>query len=167
MKTAPVLATAALVVTAVQTLAAPSGWKKYTGPWFSVSTPPAWKAAPKKLLPSEDSAIFTSPDGQARFSVYSPIWNGDPPLIKRDTKTEAEVGRRVSVTKGPHSSTIRVTWLTFKSTDGRWTRSVVDRENVTLNTRLTFGFAYRDQKTYNRYQKTYETFKNSLVQYSD
>jgi hypothetical protein len=160
-------AIATLLALSCQANAAPRGWKKYDGPWFQIYAPPGWKATPKKQLARVDSAVFTSPDGRAQFTLFSPLWNGDPAEIKRDAKRERLVAERSSTIRGDLDSTIRVKWQTFKTLDGRWTRSVVDRENVTLNTRLTFGFAYRDQKTYLRYLKAYETFKGSLVQFAD
>jgi hypothetical protein len=160
------LALTLLVLTSAA-VAAPRVWKRYNGPWFRVYAPLGWKVTSKAKLPSPDSAIFTSPDGRACFTLYSPIWNGDPPEIHRDTKREILVSHRQQMSVDEMKNTIRQNWFTYRTTDGRWTRSVSDHENATLNTRLTFGFAYRDQQAFKRYQPLFVKFKKSVEQFSD
>lgn len=151
---------------------APKGWKKYNGPWFSVYYPATWKAAAGKSPASTgggklDTASFSSPDGRAQFAIYAPMWNGQPTDLNIDTKREKRVSRMVVASTDSIKSKIETRWQTFRALNGGYTRSIVDVENKTLNTRRVLGFRYKDAATYNRYLPQFQKFKSSLIQYTD
>jgi len=153
---------------------APKGWKTFDSPNFSVFYPAGWKVRGVGIKkfgapPDADSVGFTSPDGRAQFALYSPLWNGDPGLLSGNPKREnpvAYLNRTSRSNDGAHSQ-IETVWKTFRALDGTYTRSIVDVENKTLNTRRLFGFRYKDAATYHRFLPRFQRFKASLEQYSD
>ncbi|RYX86201.1 hypothetical protein EON83_02975 [bacterium] len=152
---------------------APKGWKTYDGPWFSVFYPATWKATPGKAPAAtggkSDSAFFTSPDGSAQFAIYSPMWNGTPADLNIDMKKEKQVSLLAtnSTAKDGVKSQITTKWQTFSANNKSYTRSIVDVENKTLNTRRVFGFRYKNAATYRKFSPQFQKFKASLEQYLD
>jgi len=144
---------------------APVGWKTFTGEWFSVFYPANWKAARGQ----NDAALFSSPAGNAQFAVYSPLWNGVPSDLNFDPQREKRVARRIETSRAHDgaNSQIRVRWETVMARNGSYTRSIVDVENTTLNTRRAFSFRYRDAATYRKFLPAFKYFKKSLEQYAD
>lgn len=151
------------------------GFRSFEGAWFSVFYPTKWKAAPGQGSSSSttgaDSAFFSSPDGRAQFAVYSPQWNGDPADLNIDPKREKLVSRKSVASHYDLNPRVQIQietrWQTFRALDGSYTRSIVDRENKTLNARLAFGFKYKDAASYKRYLPLFQLFKASLQQYAD
>ncbi len=152
---------------------APRGFRAFEGAWFSVFYPAKWKAASGKGSSSSaqgaDSAFFSSPDGRAQFAVYSPLWNGNPTALNINTKLEKRVSKLQvkSRAKDGVNSQIETRWQTFRARNNSYTRSIVDVENTTLNTRRVFGFKYKNAASYKKYLPLFERFKASLEQYSD
>lgn len=152
---------------------APKGFRSFEGAWFSVFYLAKWKASSGKnsttSVQGADSAFFSSPDGRAQFAVYSPQWNGNPAELNINPKLEKRVSQlkvRSTAKDGMHSQ-IETRWQTFRALNGSYTRSVVDVENKTLNTRRVFGFKYKDAASYKKYLPLFGQFKASLEQYSD
>jgi len=150
--------------------------KKFVGPWFTVNYPATFKARPGKAdwtpeVKESNSAFFLSPDKHVEFYVYSPQWDGEPTDYAPDTQREVVTEKREQTHQekinSENQDTIRVQWVTVKAKDGSYFRSWVDRENVTRHTRYTFGIKYSDQRSYNKYKKQYEAFKQSLEQFAD
>ena len=154
---------------------APRGFRSFEGAWFSVFYPAKWKAAPGQQsttsIQGPDSARFSSPDGRAQFVVYSPQWNGNPTDLNIDAKREKLVSRKSVASHydlNPHARIqIETRWQTFRALNGSYTRSIVDVENQTLNTRHVFGFQYKDAASYKKYLPLFQRFKASLEQYAD
>ncbi len=148
-------------------LRAPKGLKTFDGPNFSVFYPLGWKAQVGKS--DNDAALFSSPDGRAQFAVYSPLWNGNPTDLNINLKREKRVSqlRTKSRAKDSSNSQIETRWQTFRALNGSYTRSIVDVENTTLNTRRVFGFKYKNAAAYKKYLPLFQRFKASLEQYSD
>ena len=158
-----VVAGALLMVCACAALAG-GAWHSYTGPWFKVSVPPGFRTEARELRMAGDRKEFDgvscySPDGAVEFYVYSPQWSGTPKWI---SKRAGE--KQISVsTEGAGAK--KITYLTLKGPKGY--RSYADTRNSQLNTRVVFGFAYRNQAAYKKYRPMYMKFKQSLVQFAD
>jgi hypothetical protein len=149
--------------------------KRFEGAWFTVRYPAAFTVRPGMPGRSSDknqvdSAYFVSPDKKVEFYVYSPQWNGEPTDYALEPKWETLVAKREQTVKkgsGGFNETIRVQWVTVKAKNGAYTRSWVDTENTTLNTRHVFGIKYTDLKSYQKYRAAFEAFKKSLEQFGD
>ena len=145
----------------------PVGWKSFDGPLFSVYYPAKWKAQSGKS--SQDAALFSSPTGSAQFAVYSPQWNGEPTDLNFNAHRERRISCRVQKSRAHDAANSQLVsrWQTFAALDHSYTRSIVDVENVTLNTRRVFGFRYKNAAAYQKFLPTFKVFKASLEQYSD
>lgn len=155
-----------LVMLAASVFAAGKIWPRYRGAWFSVSYPPGWSVRPSLKSYSDkdgyDSAFFRSPDKKMEFYVFSPQWSGDPADIKLKPRTEKQVSRKLQV-KG----TSTATFVTIQAKNNSYTRSYVDRQDPTNNTRLVLGVKYKNMAAYKKYKAAYAKFKGSLEQYAD
>lgn len=143
-----------------------AGWKSFEGAWFEISYPPGFIARPsKKSATAEsgyDSAFFTSPDGLAEFYVFAPQWNGEPNDIRLDPSAE----RLVSQKRDRQGERV-IRWFEIRATNGSYLRAYVDTFDEGQNTRVVFGFKYRDARAHQRNRDLYLLFKDSLVQFSD
>lgn len=148
-----VLATLCLPAAPVQ-----RGTRLYRGPAFDIRYPSDFKA---RRGASEDSAYFTNKDKSVEFFVFSPLWNGDPSEIMKKS------GEKVVDESRETKKQVTVYRATYAAKDGSYSRSVEDVENKEFNTRYTFGFKYRDSKTFDKFRKAYLAFKQSLKQYAD
>ena len=149
-----------------------SKWNLFRGEWFDIRYPRGWSAhrgaRSNTAAKGTDSARFHSPDGQVEFYVFSPMWNGTPDTY--NAKRETVVARKVQTQAedaGKHQDALRTIWLTTRANDRSYWRSVVDRENISRNTRHVFAFRYRDTPTRRKYAAAFDLFKKSLRQYLD
>ncbi|BAP56619.1 hypothetical protein THII_2322 [Thioploca ingrica] len=143
------------------------GLSTYKGAWFDIQYPSNFKVRPSLKSSSSvsgyDSAFFTSPDGTVEFYVFSPQWNGDPiEDIAIDPEEEVYETQKQEEKNGK-----KVCWVTISAKDKAYTRSYMDVEDTTSNTRLVFGIKYHNQKAYDKYKPAYLKFKGSLKQYAD
>jgi hypothetical protein len=133
------------------------------GAYFDIKYPAGFRVRPSlRGDENPDSAFFTAPDGSVEFYVFSPIWNGEPRDIEINEATEDYVSQDTQ-TKGA----IKIRRESSRARDGSHLRSFEDTENTNTNNRTVFGIKYRNQNAYNRYRKTYLTFKKSIRQYAD
>lgn len=141
-------------------------WRTYKGAWFEIKYPSQFKARPSlKSISFDgqyDSAVFTAPDSDVEFYVFSPQWNGKPTDIEIDSRREEYVSQRAE-----RKGTLNVRRVTIRAKDRSYVRSFEDTENTDLNIRRVFGFKYRDKTAYNIYQKHYLRLKRSLRQFAD
>lgn len=140
--------------------------KTFNGGFFEIKYPPAFSAKGSLISQtagdgSFDSAVFTSPDGEVEFYVYSPQWSGEPTDIALKNN-EKEVSRKVK--KGEKQT---LTFWTIADKKGNYTRSYQETRNEIENTLWVIGIQYKNMKAYNKYKKQYLAFKASLVQYAD
>ena len=110
---------------------------------------------------SFDSALFTSPDGNVQFYVYSPQWCGTATDIALKSN-EKETAREVK--KGKKQT---VTHWTIADKKWEYTRSYQETRNHKENTCWVIGVQYKDMQAYNKYKKQYLDFKKSLKQFAD
>jgi hypothetical protein len=143
------------------------GWHTFKGAWFEIKYPPDFKA--KSSLPGTtssegcDSAFFVSPDGAVEFYVFSPQWNGDPSDVVLDPETEEIEAQKTENRKD--GTTVKR--YTIAAKNGSYSRSYIDTQNVSMNTRTVFGIKYSSRKFYDKYKSRYLVFKDSLVQFAD
>jgi hypothetical protein len=168
LRLVPALAAACLlgVATAGGSHVPDRGWTSYRGAWFGVKYPVGFSVKPCETGPrrtgkAPDGASFLSPDRLVEFYIYSPQWSGQPTWPKK-RPGEKTVSHRVQ-----RQGTRTATWVTYVGPSGAGTRSYVDTVDTGLNTRLVFGFAYRNRTAYNAYRPLYLRFKASLEQYAD
>ena len=138
---------------------AATGSQTFSGAYFTVKIPGAFKAKPS-LRP--DSAFFTSPDEKVEFYVYSPIWNGNPSDIQVKAATE-----EITDQKEEKKGAVIVRRVTIKAKDGSYFRSYEDTEDTEHNTRRVLGIRYANAEAYAQYKDAYLAFKKSLQQFSD
>ena len=144
----------------------PEGWPVYKGAWFEVKYPPSFRVQPSlksaTAVNGYDSAFFLSPDGEAEFYVFSPQWGGDPTDIEMNQEREALVSQDFE-----NRGEKKIRMVTVKDKAGTYKRSWIDTQDTLSNTRLVFGFKYKDQQSYNKYRQAYLLFKSSLKQFAD
>ena len=141
----------------------------YEGGWFEIEYPSDFIV--NDTIESNnpglfDAAVFTSPEDNLDFYIYSPQWNGEPTDIAFMPDTENIVAK-TSETVEKDDSIIIINRYTYAAKDGSYTRSYEDIENTTLNARRVVGIQYSDQEAYDDYLEEYLHFKNSLIQYAD
>lgn len=129
---------------------------------FTIDYPSDFTAIPglgRDVDPNDpvSSASFRSPDGSVEFYVYSPLWNGEP------TDFSPPEGTKVVEERTGDRVVRRATW----KMPGGMTRSFEDTEYPSTNTRRTFGIAYRDRASYEKWRPAYLAFKASLRQFAD
>jgi hypothetical protein len=107
-----------------------------------------------------DSAFFTSQDNKIEFYIYSPQWSGEPTDVALKPDTEKLIS-----TKTVKAKDKTTTWTTISAKNGSYTRFLLDTKDS--STRKVFGIKYTDTKTLAKYKKSYQKFKESLVQYAD
>ncbi len=141
-------------------------WRVHKGAYFEIKYPSSFKARPSlasnSFEGSYDSAFFTAPDGSVEFYVFSPLWNGDPKDIQIDPVNEEYVSEDTE-----RKGNVVVRRVAIRAKDFSYRRSFEDSENTENNTRKVFGIKYRDQNAYNRYRRSYLTFKSSLRKFYD
>lgn len=140
-------------------------WPTFRGAWFSISYPPGFIVHPSIKSSTTggkgfDSAFFTSHDNKIGFYVYSPQWSGEPTDVALKPDTEKLIS-----TKTVKAKDKTTTWTTISAKNGSYTRSLLDIKDS--STRKVFGIKYTDTKTLAKYKKSYQKFKESLVQYAD
>lgn len=140
-------------------------WKTYEGAWFTISYPADFRVVPREQSTTAaegyDGVSFISPDGQVEFYVNSPQWTGEPGWI------DMTPGEDIVDSKSSENGSRQTQWVTIRGPKGEYTRSYEDTTDTATNTRLVFGFKYRDRAAFNKYRKQYLRFKDSLQQFAD
>jgi hypothetical protein len=141
-------------------------WKVFRGAWFDIRYPQNFRPRPSLKSPSApgsyDSVFFISSDGLAEFYVFSPQLGGSPiDILPRECCEEIVLEKKES----PTGKNIR--WVTLKAADSSYQRSFVDVYNTVTNTRHAFAIKYSSRDAWQRYEKEYNTFMQSLVQFGD
>jgi hypothetical protein len=141
-------------------------WPAYKGAWFEIKYPPNFRVQPSlksaTSVKGYDSAFFLSPDQEVEFYVFSPQWSGNPTDIEMNPEQETLVSQDFEK-RGDK----KVRMVTVQDKTGAYKRSFIDTQDTLSNTRLVFGFKYRDQQSYNKYRQNYLRFKSSLKQFAD
>jgi len=143
---------------------APASWKTYRGAWFTIEYPASFKVVPReksKTGNGYDGVSFISPDGRAEFYVNSPQWQGEPGWI--DMTPGEDITASQSIQDGPKQTTR----VTVRGPDGAYTRVYEDTTDTADNTRLVFGYKYRNEQVRQQYHGQYGHFKGSLQQFAD
>jgi hypothetical protein len=138
--------------------------KTYQGAWFDVNYPHDFTA--KGSMASEtsdgfDSAIFTSPDNEVSFYVYSPQWTGEAKDISLQSN------EKLASTKTDNSDEKIIEWWTIVALDKSYSRSYQKTTDIASNTIFVIGIRYKNQASFDRYKKQYIAFKGSLIQFAD
>jgi hypothetical protein len=162
----PFLVIAGLLLTLSQAGFAGEAWPVYKGAWFEIKYPPNFKVQPSLKSATSvngyDSVFFLAPDREVEFYVFSPQWSGEPTDIEMHQDRETLVSEDFE-DRGEK----KIRMVTVKDKAGTYKRSFIDTQDTLSNTRLVFGFKYKDQPSYNKYRKDYLLFKNSLKQFAD
>lgn len=138
----------------------------FRGAWFEVDYPADFEARGSILSETAgdgtfDSAIFTSPDGEVEFYIFSPLWGGEPDDI------DLTEGEKLSASEENKSEKNIVTFWTISGPRNSYLRSYQKTRNPQENTTRIVGIKYKNRKAYNRYKKQYLAFKFSLRQMAD
>jgi hypothetical protein len=136
----------------------------FQGAWFQIQYPSHFIATGSmKSLTADgfDSAVFTSPDKQVEFYVFSPQWEGEANDIK------LHLHEKISSSKTQISGATEITWWTIVSLNGSYQRSYIQKTNTAYHTTCVFGIKYRNAKVLDVYKKEYASFKSSLQPFSD
>ena len=145
----------------------------YNGSWFTVTYPAEFAAnplAPVDSIPDytfvqTDEASFSSRDGAIEFYVYSPQWSGTSNYLLT-MAGEQVMGTTIdTIVTADDQPKHCLTTHTWKGENGQYYRSYQQTE--TESTTVVFGVKYRDSTVMNYYEKAYQSFVNSLVQYAD
>ena len=162
----PVIASLLLTLIPAGLAGEVNGWPAYKGAWFEIKYPPHFKVQPSlksaTSVKGYDSAFFPSPDREVEFYVFSPQWNGKPTDIEMNPDRETLVSEDFE-----NRGEKRIRMVTVQDKAGTYKRSWIDTQDNAANTRLVFGFKYKDQLSYNKYRKEYLLFKSSLKQFAD
>ena len=139
--------------------------KKYKGAWFEIDYPFSFKAvnslASSTSVEGYDSALFTAPDGNVQFYVFSPQWSGLPTDIEVQPD-EILIDSASAVQNG-----LEVKRWTIQAKDGSYFRSYESTSETDSKINKVFGIKYSSTRDLEQYRETYLMFKNSLEQYAD
>ena len=136
----------------------------FKGAWFQIQYPSNFIATGSmKSLTADgfDSAVFTSPNKQVEFYVFSPQWEGEA----NDIKLQGQ--EKLINTKTQISGDTEITWWTITSPNGTYQRSYVQKTHKIFHTTCIFGIMYKNAKAFDLYKKEYANFKNSLQPFAD
>lgn len=161
-----------------RTLRVPAGyedvWVTYQGSTFGIAYPDEFES---NISLGADYASFVSPDGDVTFSVYAPLWNGTPEQLVAQNDESVVAQSKIlqspvsCVTQLGVSSRVNYTATVIRESDGSTLRSVADIELVpddgSSGVRMTFAFEFANAELFTKYQKLFELFMSTLVQYAD
>jgi hypothetical protein len=140
--------------------------KKYSGAWFDIRYPAAFKVKPSQKSPSAsgyESVFFIAPDKSVEFYIFSPQWNGEAKDIALDEAKE----KLVSSKEEMRSDSMRIKWFTYEANNKSYTRTYEDHFSELLNVHWIVGIKYKNEAAYKKYKAAYLKFKASLAQYAD
>ena len=144
-------------------------WKTYSGAWFEILYPEDFKVKPSQKDRNNPAAyssvFFASPDGEVEFYVLSPKYGMEPIDAVWNRNLENKISSSKKNTRG-----IIFEKITVSAKDGSYIRLIEDYTDTTgtnIHTRRVFAIKYRDQDMFDRFQKLYREFKNSLMEKRD
>lgn len=138
----------------------------FKGAWFDINYPENFTAEPSLTSATNpegyESAVFTSPDGDVAFYIFSPQWSGEATDIA--IRADEKLISKDSVYTPEKRSTI-FHW-TIEANDKSYRRSYQE-VRMDENINWIFGIKYKNEAAYDKYKEQYLAFKNSIIQYGD
>ena len=139
-------------------------WETYRGAWFTIEYPTGFEVVPRERSRTGDGydgVSFLSPDGRVEFYVNSPQWQGEPGWI------DMIPGEDIVASESSEEGSQQTQRVTLAGPERAYFRLYEDTTDTALNTRLVFGYKYRDDGARREYHERYAHFKGSLVQFAD
>lgn len=130
----------------------------FQGAWFQIQYPSHFIATGSmKSLTADgfDSAVFTSPDKQVEFYIFSPQWEGEANDIK------LHLHEKISSSKTQISGDTEITWWTIVSLNGLYQRSYIQKTNTIYHTTCVFGIKYKNSKVLDVYKKNMQILRSA------
>ncbi len=146
------------------------------GNWFEISYPADFSSNPSGPIEvwegieyiETDEATFVSENGEVEFFVFSPQWSGEPKDYLIAKENEEILDEKIEEKSSESYSKTKLE-IIFKDKADAYTRKAESTREFLGDSELhlVFGIKYKNTEVYDKYQKAYEDFKTSLIQFAD